>query len=289
MCKGYEMLKYRILNFHKMLLIFLLSFSSLLADSTLFKSGFYTSIAGGVGYYYYGEVNYLNKPVMKMDMALLNLALNLGYAKSGGKIDLEINANVAWGKYTGGVLDTSDSTQNGKKLTSIDTNSFYSAELKGGFDILSLAIESATLYLQSGIGYYFNRNDFMTFERLQGYLYVPLQLESEIYLNSDWALNLMAGYNFFILGNHLSKVSKQHFSGDLNVTQKGGSGASAFIGAIYKTSSGNINSFRLEYNFWSIDASPSTGDITDYAGNLTRLYEPKNTTHIITLKYIWRF
>lgn len=273
----------------KIFAMLVMSLSMLLADSNLFKSGFYKSIGGGVGYYHYGEVDFFKKPIMRMDMALFNLDFNLGYANDGLKVDLSLNANVAWGLYTGGVLDTSDSSKDGAKLTSLDASSFYTIELKGGFDAFSLSSENATLYLQGGIGYFFNRNDFMTFERLQGYLYVPLQLESEIALNDSWALNLLCGYNFFIFGNHLSKVSKSHFSSDLKVRQRGGKGANAFIGATYRLKSGSSNSFRLEYNFWQIDASPSSDFLTDYTGKTTRLYEPTNTTHIITMKYIWRF
>lgn len=254
----------------------------------LLKSGFYKSIAIGAGYYHYGETDYRGKSVMRMDMGLLNVGLNLGYAKGGGKIDLLADANVAMGVYTGGVLDTSNANKNGERLVMFDTNSFYHLELKGGFNILSTMGLDSAIYLQGGVGYYFNRNDFTAIERLQGYVYIPLQIEGEAVLSADWVLNVMGGYNFFILGHHHSKLTKSQFSKDLRVRQTHGFGASAYIGATYKTRSGNINAFGLRYEFWSIGASPSVGMI-DYDGKAVSMYEPDNVSHILTLQYVWRF
>lgn len=262
------------------------------SENPLLKSGFYKSIAVGAGYYHYDETNYLGKAVMRMELALLNIALNLGYAKGGGKIDFYADANVAMGAYTGSVLDTSNPDKNGKRLVAFDTNSFYNVVLKGGYDLLAQSGIDSTLYLQSGVGYYFNRNDFSAIERLQGYLYIPLQVEGEVILSANWALNLMGGYNFFILGHHHSKTTKSQFSKDLRVIQKQGAGANAFIGATYRTASGNINAFGLKYEFWSIGGSPSSEWMTDYTGDTTklhRLYEPDNVSHILTLQYEWRF
>lgn len=258
------------------------------SENPLLKSGFYKSIAVGAGYYHYDETNYLGKAVMRMDLALLNIALNLGYAKGGGKIDFYADANVAMGAYTGSVLDTSDPDKNGKRLVAFDTNSFYNVVLKGGYDLLAQSGIDWALYLQSGVGYYFNRNDFSAIERLQGYLYIPLQVEGEVILSANWALNLMGGYNFFILGHHHSKTTKSQFSKDLRVIQRQGAGANAFIGATYRTASGNINAFGLKYEFWSVGGSPSE-QMTDYKGKSTNLYEPDNVSHILTLQYVWRF
>lgn len=254
----------------------------------LLKSGFYKSIAIGAGYYHYGETDYRGKSVMRMDMGLLNVGLNLGYAKGGGKIDFLADANVAMGVYTGGVLDTSNANKNGERLVMFDTNSFYHLELKGGFNLLSTTGLDSAIYLQGGVGYYFNRNNFTAIERLQGYVYVPLQIEGEAILSADWVLNVMGGYNFFILGHHHSKLIKSQFSKDLRVRQTQGFGASAYIGATYKTRSGNINAFGLKYKFWSIGASPSVRAM-DYAGNWRNMYEPDNVSHILTLQYVWRF
>lgn len=254
----------------------------------LLKSGFYKSIAIGAGYYHYGETDYRGKSVMRMDMGLLNVGLNLGYAKGGGKIDFLADANVAMGVYTGGVLDTSNADKNGERLVMFDTNSFYHLELKGGFNLLSTTGLDSAIYLQGGVGYYFNRNDFTAIERLQGYVYVPLQIEGEAILSADWVLNVIGGYNFFILGHHHSKLTKSQFSKDLRVRQTQGFGASAYIGATYKTRSGNINAFGLKYEFWNIGASPSVRMI-DYKGNSVAMYEPDNVSHILTLQYVWRF
>lgn len=261
-------------------------------SSDLLKSGFYKSIALGAGYYHYGEVDMRGKFVMRMDMAALNIALNLGYAKGGGKIDFYADANVAMGAYTGSVLDTSNETKNGKRLVAFDLNSFYNITLKGGYDLLTQSGFDSALYLQSGVGYYFNRNDFSAIERLQGYLYIPAQVEGEVILSQNWALNLMGGYNFFIFGHHHSKSTKSQFSKDLRVIQREGAGASAYIGATYRTASGNINAFGLKYEFWSVGGSPSSELMTDYSGDTTkpiRLYEPDNVSHILALQYAWRF
>lgn len=255
----------------------------------LLKSGFYKSVAIGAGYYHYGETDYRGKSVMRMDMGLLNVGLNLGYAKGGGKIDFVADANVAVGVYTGGVLDTSNADKNGERLVMFDTNSFYHLELKGGFNLLSLKGMVSTLYLQGGVGYYFNRNDFTAIERLQGYVYVPLQIEGEAILSADWVLNVMGGYNFFILGHHHSKLTKSQFSKDLRVRQTQGFGASAYIGATYKTRSGNINAFGLKYEFWSIGASPSVRMLDYERKDIVAMYEPDNVSHILTLQYVWRF
>ena len=166
-------------------------------------------------------------------------------------------------------------------------SSFYHGELKVGYNLLKpFLAENASLYLQGGVGYYFNRTDLVAMHRLQGYLYIPIHLEGELALSEKWALNYMGGLNAFILGNHFS--SKGHNSKDLNVLQHEGLGARAFLGATYKTTSDRINSFRLVYEYWSVEGSPSVA-MTDYAGNQIALYEPKNSSHILTLQYIWNF
>lgn len=67
-----------------------------------------------------------------------------------------------------------------------------------------------------------------------------------------------------------------------------GAGASAYIGATYRTASGNINAFGLKYEFWSVGGSPSVL-MTDYNGRNVPIYEPDNVSHILALQYAWRF
>lgn len=267
------------------------------AESSLLKNGLYKSLGIGAGYYYYGEIDTQGKPVMNLDFGLFNVYGNIGYVASGGfKIDFLLDANIALGQYTGGVLDTSDESKDGKRLVSFMTNSFYHGEFKIGYNFLKpFLVERASLYLQGGLGYYFNRTDLLSMDRLQGYLYIPIQLEGEAELSEKWALNYMGGLNAFILGNHLSTSTKWHYSKNLDVLQSEGFGAKAFIGATYKTRDDKINSFRLVYEYWSVEGSPAVA-MSDYTGNpLTKdgkpiaLYEPKNSSHILTIQYIWNF
>lgn len=280
-----------VLPFAKILVVFL--FLGLAqAQPSLIKEGLYKSLGIGTGYYYYGEVGQLGEHLMHLDFMLFNVNGNIGYiADSGGRVDFSADANIAFGVYTGRVLDTSNAEENGKFLQSVDGNSFYHLELKGGFDILRAfgafgELRSASLYALGGLGYYFNNNNFNSTYRLQGYLYLPLGLEGEIGLGERFALNYAGFFHLFILGNHFS--SRGHFSKDLDVLQSEGLGAKAYIGATYKTKHDRVNSFRLVYEYWSLAGSPAVA-MTDYTGKQIALYEPKNSSHILTLQYLWNF
>lgn len=275
-----------------------LGLSNTYAESILLKNGAYKSLGIGTGYYYYGEVDENGGHIMNLDMALLNIYGNLGYVASGGfKIDFALDANIALGQYTGGVLDVSDEKRDKQRLVSFMMSSFYHAEVKAGYNLLKAFLaENASLYFQAGLGYYFNRTDLLSMDRLQGYLYVPIQLEGEVALSEKWAINYMGGINVFVLGNHLSTSTKWHFSRDLDVLQDEGLGAKAYIGATYKTKHDRVNSFRLVYEYWSLAGSPGVRvtqpDYKDKTGATiirTGLYEPKNSSHILTLQYLWNF
>ena len=280
-----------VLPFAKILVVFL--FLGLAqAQPSLIKEGLYKSLGIGTGYYYYGEVGRQGEHLMHLDFMLFNVNGNIGYiADSGGRVDFSADANIAFGVYTGRVLDTSNAEENGKFLQSIDGNSFYHLELKGGFDILRAfgdfgESRSASVYALGGLGYYFNNNNFDADYRLQGYLYLPLGLEGEIGLGERFMLNYAGFFHLFILGNHFT--SRGHFSKDLDVLQSEGLGAKAYIGATYKTKHDRINSFRLVYEYWSLAGSPAVA-MTDYTGKQVALYEPKNSSHILTLQYLWNF
>lgn len=278
-----------VLPFAKVLAVFYL-LGNAQAEPSLIKEGLYKSLGIGAGYYYYGEVNQQGKHLMHLDFVLFNLNGNIGYVSdSGGRVDFSADANIALGLYTGAVLDTSNEQEHGKFAQGMDGNSFYHLELKGGFDMLRVFGafgKSASLYALGGLGYYFNNNNINPSYRLQGYLYLPLGIEGEIGLGGRFALNYAGFYHLFILGNHFT--SRGHFSKDLDVLQSEGLGAKAYIGATYKTKHDRINSFRLVYEYWSVAGSPAVA-MTDYAGNPTALYEPKNSSHILTLQYLWNF
>ncbi|STQ85388.1 hypothetical protein LS73_001900 [Helicobacter muridarum] len=254
--------------------------------------GLYKSLGIGIGYYRYQEYDTAANDafVMKMDMYLLNIAGNIGYITNGFKIDLAVDANISFGKYTGAILDVSNPDRNGTPVTSIDANSFYHATLKTGYNILELFnIDSMSLYLQSGVNYYFNRNDAVTFERLQGYVSIPFQLEGEIVLKQSLALNFMGGFNWFLFGHHFTNGIRGHLSGNINVTQKQGLGANGYIGITWLDDNNNANSIRMTYEYWSVGDSVRV-PLTDLQSNITKgFFEPKNKTHIIMLQYIWGF
>ena len=258
-------------------------------ESSLLKQGFYKRVGIGGGYYYYGEVVKNDAFFMRMDNLAFNLAGNIGYiTRFGLKLDVYVDANFALGIYTGSVQDTVKLENNGRPVTHANMSTYYHAQSLLGYNFLAFATPKASLYLQAGGGYYFNRNDLNSYERLQGYVYVPIELESEILLNDKWALNLMGGFKYFIFGHHLSATSRQHFDKDLNLSQKNGLGAGGFVGARYRTKRGEINSFGLRYEYWHIKRS-SIGYVTDYSGKYGPGVEPKNTSHIITFQYAWDF
>lgn len=117
------------------------------------------------------------------------------------------------------------------------------------------ASHRASLYIQGGLGYFFNRTEFLVMDRLQGYLYAPLELEGEAYIGNKGVLNYGLGYRYLIFGNHLSTASEYGFNDDYYVTQKDGFGLSAFIGRTYYGKDSTLRSIRLIYEYWHIGAA----------------------------------
>lgn len=257
-------------------------------ESPMIKSGSYKAIGITTGYYYYGEVDRLGDEVMHVDLNPMGIYGNLGYVFSHGlRLDFWLDINSALGTYTGGILDTANAERDGKPVKSIFGNMFFDSKLRAGYDLLAFT-ERASAYLQSGVGYYFNWSNVLINPRLQGYLYIPLELEGQIALGRRWSLDYKGGYNLFLLGNHLTNGTGSGYSGSLDTLQKRGFGASGKIGASFVSAQGFVNRFGASYDYWSIEASdPAT--LTDYSGSIVRLYEPKNTTHIIRLYYEFVF
>lgn len=77
-------------------------------------------------------------------------------------------------------------------------------------------------------------------------MYVPLEIEGEVFLNQKLAFTYGGGYRYFIFGNHLSEEATIK-RGKLKVTQKQGFGFSAFIGANFFIKSQEL---RLVYEYW---------------------------------------
>ena len=198
-----------------------------------------------------------------------------------------MRVNYALGLYTGGILDPDNPDRDGEKAYGMDGSVAGDIELKGGYNLLHSS--NATLYLQTGLGYHLNRNEFMSMDRIQGYFYVPLEIEGEALLNSKIAFTYGGGYRYLIFGNHLSTASKYGYTGDVRVTQKEGFGFSAFIGANFFNKARELRSFRLVYEYWNIGDSKSIRTESIYTGNEVYLYEPKNNTHRLFIQYSFGF
>lgn len=287
-------------KFTKILLIGALSLSFLASltqgAQELIKDGFYRHIGTGISYYRYGEVNTAQNDafVMRIEGPMLNASGNIGYVfPNGVKLDgyADVNISVPFSYYTGHTRDERNPDNDGKRANSVDFNSYYRFQGLVGYNFLNASSERATLYLQTGFNYYLSRNDFEAIERLQGYARIPFQLEAEIMLSNSLALNIMGGVDWVLFGNHLSKATRENATGNLNVTQtKGLFGASGFVGLRYRTKEGNINAIRLMYEYFRAGNSPRSQGLSVWGGTeLFGYYEPKNSTHIISLQYFWSF
>lgn len=263
--------------------IFIIFIALLKADGVI-KSDFYATLGVGGGYYNYNEFNTQKNDafIMRIDSPLFNVNASVGYIASGFKIEGYIDSNVSFGIYTGSNLYTNE------YVKAIDFNSFHHINITLGYDVLS-AFDSFSLYLQSGVRYYLNRNDSSPLERLQGYVAIPFEMEGQIALGDNWSFDFMGGYNLFLLGHHLSRGASYAMQGDLNVIQRQGMGARAFLGFSYMSKRDKPNSFRLVYEYWAIGDSPSARVYSTIENAYGYIREPKNTSHIFTLQYIFGF
>ena len=224
-------------------------------EARVLKQGVYKSLGFMSGYWHYGEIGMEGERVMRIDTLFFGLVGQLGMATSSGvKLEGNLRTNFAYGLYTGGVLDVDDSSRNGQRLYSAIGGWNSDMELKGGYNLLPVSLNT-TLYLQSGVGYYFSRTEFITMDRLQGYLYVPLELEGEHALNSNLALNFGLGYRYFIAGHHYSAASKYGLEDDYRVTQKEGFGVSGFLGMAFVNKDSGVRNVRLIYEYWNVGAA----------------------------------
>lgn len=259
------------------------------SQKSLMKSGLYRSLGFYTGYHHYGEVAYDGSRVMRVDSATFGLLGELGVINPlGVKLEGSARLGYALGIYTGGILDTDNEQRNGQKLVSIMGMLAGDVELKSGYNLLR-ASHRASLYIQGGLGYFFNRTEFLVMDRLQGYLYVPLELEGEVHIGNKGVLNYGLGYRYLIFGNHLSTASEYGFNDDYYVTQKDGFGLSAFIGRTYYGKDSTLRSIRLVYEYWHIDMAKPMRTSSSITGNATAIYEPENSTHRLLLQYSYRF
>lgn len=255
----------------------------------LMKNGFYRSLGVYSGYYFYGEVDTrTNEEVMHMSLFMFGLSGQMGVvARNAYKLEGTLRVNYGYGKYVGGVLDVDNEERNGKPLTARNAVLIGDVELKAGYNLLS-NLSYISLYAQSGLGYYLNRNEMTSMYRIQGYLYVPLEFEGEAILNDKIALSYGAGYRYLIFGNHLSR-EPTGLNGKVDVIQKDGFSWHGFVGMNFFTKAGQLRSLRLVYEYWSIGDSPKSAMSSVYTGDIQYLYEPKNRTHRVFLQYSFGF
>lgn len=254
------------------------------------QTGFYKNIGMGFGYYHYGEVDITNTPVVRMDDAMYRIFGGLGSVNNGFKVDFALNANISIGVYTGSTLDVNNPKRNGQALNLPAANSFYETRFKLGYDILHPFNFDSTLYFQIGVGYYFNVDTLYQMTRLQGYAYIPIELEGEVKLSDNVAMNYMIGYNWFLFGNHFTQTSRGFFTQDYTAIQKGGYGINASLGFTFLHDD-YTNTIKLVWEHWSIDAAKPKTLTSIATGTPTQadVYEPKNSTDIIVLQYSWGF
>lgn len=257
-------------------------------QTNLMKSGLYRSLGFYSGYYHYGETEE-GASIMHLDMLMFGIIGQIGaVSQIGIKLEGTLRINYALGAYTGSVLDPDNADRNEKESENTSGATAGDIELKAGYNILNNS-QKLSLYLQSGIGYHYNRTEFIFMDRLQGYLYVPIELDGELALNNRFVLTYGGGYRYLIFGNHLSKSSKYGYDGDIDVKQRNGYGLNAFIGLNFFTKAGELRNLKLVYEYWDIGASPPVGVHSIYTNKLYGLYEPKNVTHRLFLQYSFGF
>ena len=264
----------------------LATFENLGAPSVL-KNGIYRSLGIYGGYYHYGEVRHGGERIMRMDTIMLGLSAQLGLAASNGiKLESSARLNYALGLYSGGILDTDNPSRNGQTLHSITGAIAADVELKGGYALMRNA--QSTLYLQSGLGYHLNRTEVLAMDRIQGYLYIPFELEGQYLLTQRKSFDYGVGYRYLIVGNHFSATSKYGFTSDYRVNQTSGFGLSAFVGSSF-IKDGVLRSLRLVYEYWHIGAAEPFTTTNAFSGNPATLYEPGNSTHRLFVQYSYGF
>lgn len=260
---------------------------------SLLKKGVYKSLGYMMGYYRYGEFNNNGAHFMHFDTLFFGLTGQLGAVYGSGiKLEGTLRTNFAMGAYTGHALEVDNPDRYdgslGQRVQSLTGAFNTDSELKAGYNFLR-ANQMASFYVQTGVGYYFSRTEFITMDRLQGYLYVPLEIEGELVLNPKVCLNYGGGYRHLIFGNHFSAASKYGVENDYSTTQRQGFGASAFIGANFRVQDGGFRQARIVYEYWRIGEGDTMRTIATNSGNAVGIHEPQNATHRIFLQYSFIF
>lgn len=252
----------------------------------LAEDGLFSELGAGIGYYRYDEPR-----VMNTDELLLNINGKLGYRQSFAKAEVVGDIFATFGRYTGGLLnydtDNWESFEQ-KKVYSTHASQIFNGQAKLGIDLLGFS-NTADLFIQSGIGYWFLQDRDYTNRRQQVYLYVPIELEGEIRQSPSFAWTFLLGYNHLIEGRHKTLSTPSGLdNSDLFAKQDKGFGLKANFG--WKQQHKDSTNFtRIVVDYWKIGDSPTSDWTTNYLNKPIAFYEPRNFTVSVYLQYGWSF
>lgn len=248
------------------------------------QNGFFSEVGAGIGYYRYDEPQ-----VMNTDDLLLNLNAKLGYRHHFIKTEGIGNVFVAFGRYNGAILELGDNDERReRKLRSLSASQIFDAQAKIGFDMLFFS-DSMDLFVQSGIAYWQLFYFSSSYDRKQGYLYVPIELEGEIRQSPSFAWTYLLGYKHLIEGRHTTTIASLGISDvDLFARQDKGFGLKASFG--WKQQNKDSTNFtRFIVDYWKIDESTRSEPTATHLGRRVQFIEPRNFTVSVYLQYGWNF
>ena len=248
------------------------------------QNGFLSEVGAGIGYYRYDEPQ-----VMNTDDLLLNLNAKLGYRHHFIKTEGIGNVFVAFGRYNGAILELGENGEGQeRKLRSISASQIFDGQAKIGFDMLFFS-DLMDLFVQSGIAYWQLFHFSGGYDRRQGYLYVPIELEGEIRQSPSFAWTYLLGYKHLIEGRHTTTISSLGIADvDLFARQDKGFGLKASFG--WKQQNKDSTNFtRFIVDYWKIDESTRSEPTTTHLGTRVQFVEPRNFTVSVYLQYGWNF
>lgn len=251
----------------------------------------YKAIGVGAGYYNYTEPSY-----MKEHGAIIRLNATLGYDYQHiFKTEVNANLNAIVGLYETKKKiifsdDEPDITNTNKASKALIFVSNYEVDYKVGYNLLqSFDVDNSVLYVQSGIGYWYLRDNFFSYERIQQYAYVPIELEGTVRLPDNRALTYLLGYKQFIWGKNFSR-SSMTFNKDYRANQNNGFGLRASFGIAFKDKADYNNFIRFIFDYWNIgEAETKWGYYVPVSDVERSIVEPKNHTSIFMIQYGWSF
>ncbi|MDU7693674.1 MAG: hypothetical protein E7K04_05475 [Helicobacter sp.] len=241
-------------------------------------------ISAGAQYYRYEEpgVMHIKGPMTTFDGSV-------GVIDGLFKYQLEgyFSNHIGSSVYHGGLIDTTT-----KKQTPFSTKStdfYFGVNAKTGIAVVKEGKQ--TLFAYVGLGYRFLDNFNIdpphlraSYERLQGYLYAPIGLMSEIALKPT--LSLLASFEFrgFLFGHNSSLTKQLHFDSDLHFTQGLGDGLGMRLSGGVKIYLETKEAIKVEafYDYWDV-ADSTTQEAFKRGVSQGIFVEPKNNTNAFGL------